>query len=274
MSETEATYQLIEQYLAGKLEGEALASFEARLASDPKLRSTLALVGEVDAVLDDRDTMAFSQTVAEADKAYFVSTDGHREETAHAIRQKRAVRRFPVWMAVAASVILLAVVGYFTLSGGSRTPSEIFDEHFSSYEVPGTFRGGVDTAKGADSLKMAQYGQAFDVYTAGAFKEAIPLLEEIKASYPEERMASFYLGLSHLELGQAKEAIPSLEKAGRGSYTPFGRQARWYLGLAYLKNGDLDSARTSFHEFEYKGGGYQKAAQEIVKELEKLLSDK
>lgn len=268
MRETEEIYDLIERYQAGTLEGEELAGFESDLANDPELRATLALVQDVDAVLEDGEAMAFSQTVSEAADSFFADSQAEELQSSTISEESSSRRRFPAWLAVAASVALLAVAGYFILNRGGMNASELFLEHYDLYEAPSAFRGDGNPALGEDSLKTVAYTEAFAAYKKGDFELAIPQFEEILAVYPDEKMVHLYLGLSQLELGAVDESILEFSVLADGGYSPFQQSARWYLALAYLKQDNDQAARKWLDVLAGKKGAYQNPAQKIIEELD------
>jgi len=268
MREIEEIYDLIERYQAGVLEGEELAAFESDLASDPELRSTLALVQEVDSVLEDGDAMAFSDTISEVADSYFEETSDSGQSDRIAEDEEPKRRRFPGWLAVAASVAVLAVAGYFILNRGGMTSGELFLEHYDLYEAPGAFRGNGNPAVGEDSMMTLAYTEAFAAYNKGEFQQAVPQFEEIRDAYPEEKMPHLYLGLSHLEMESVDQAIVEFLVLADGNYSPFQQSARWYLALAFLKQNNEQAARKWLETLAGKQGVYQNPAREIMEELD------
>lgn len=280
----EQTYELIERYLAGELVGEELLGFESRLANDIKLKEQVEMVQELDEVLADEKGMAFSQMLVEVDDQYFseregkgiAGTEGTLEANSEGVEDSNngpesdagqeastndaRIRRFPTWMAVAASVVLLAVVGYFTLFQPSVSPADLYGDYYTVYAAPEAFRG--------DSSLIKRYEFAFLAYNADNFEEAATRFENILQDLPDDRMAIFYAGLSAQGAGLLEKAVPHLESLADGEWNAYQQAARWYLGLNYLKREQLDSARNWLELLKDGKGNYPKKARELLEELE------
>lgn len=278
----EQTYELIERYLAGELVGEELQSFESRLENNSELKAQVEMAQELDEVLADEKGMAFSQMLVEVETGYFNERESNAESgesensdlgshSAEVSTEEEAgtngeatsggrVRRFPTWMAVAASVVLLAVVGYFTLFQPSVNPADLYGDYYTVYAAPEAFRG--------DSSLVKRYEFAFLAYNAGNYEEAGTRFENILQDLPDDRMAIFYAGLSAQGAGMLEEAVPHLESLADGEWNAYQQASRWYLGLNYLKRDQLDSSRKWLELLKDGKGSYPKKARELLEKID------
>ena len=286
----EQTYQLIERYLAGELEGDELQEFEVRLGQDSKLRGEVDLARELNEVIEDEKGMAFSALVVEVEEEYLAEhgaglglgrgfeeasagpdavessgepesaeeEEGSGEAENGAVGSK--VRRFPTWMAIAASVVLLAVVGYFTVLQGGADPAELYSEYYSDYPAPDAFRG--------DSSLVERYEVAFEDYKSGKYQSAQEEFESILVVNPDDRMAIFYSGLSYQAAGSLEEAVSHLEQVAGGEYNSYQQAARWYLGLNFVKQEKIEEGKKWLELLAEGKGKYPELAGELLGELD------
>ncbi len=76
----------------------------------------------------------------------------------------------------------------------------------------------------------------------------------------------FFLGMTHLALGNYNQALNLLESVAdkQGEYS---KEARWYLGLVYLKEGDKDKASDCFKYLAKSSDYYSERAEKILRRL-------
>jgi TolA-binding protein len=124
------------------------------------------------------------------------------------------------WIKVAASILLLAVVGVGFYAQQFSNES-IYD---SSYVPADDYITNMDA-------EMSAMEKALELYNKKDFSAAIDAFAEIKNTNPENQVAKFYLGQSLLQAGQDEQAIKTLSQVS-GDYHP---EALWYVALAQLK---------------------------------------
>jgi len=174
----------------------------------------------------------------------------------------------PVWprlvwsqtLALAATLGVAVGAGIF-LSRPSPAES-LFAAHFEPY--PSTrpvVRG--DAATDATSRALARY-EAGD-YTAG-----IAAFEEILGREPNDAVALFYAGLSHLATNEPQRAAESLRRVVALGDPELRPAAEWYLALSHLRMRDVAGARTWFERIAAAPGFYREKAAGLVAELDRL----
>jgi tetratricopeptide (TPR) repeat protein len=236
----ETDIPLILDYLAGKLEGEALAAFEARVAAEPALAEELQVQEGMDKVL----------------KA------GRREELDARLRAVRARNhgndagnrsgKLPSWTwAAAAVVLLLVVIGVWRL-GGSGGPEGLYGEYFERYTVGGPVR----SPDGTESPFEVAWGQ----YLKGEYAAALAFFAGVQPDDSIYDRVQMYAGICELELGKLPEAKKRWESILAKNGNPFSDDARWYLGLTLLKMEDWKGAKGHFEAMQADWPGYRRAA--------------
>jgi TolA-binding protein len=100
----------------------------------------------------------------------------------------------------------------------------------------------------------AAYTQAFKLWEAGRYDEAITELRAFVSAYPKHRRVSFannLIGRALLDKGEARAAVPAFIANYRGN--PGGERAAdslYYLGQALLKLGQPAQACNAFAELD------------------------
>ena len=244
------TYHLIDRYLNGELEGEELAAFEQRLADEPAFKQEVAFQRELAAVVADGETMDFSAMVAEVVEGTESSSSSRAGSGGMNWR----------WMAIAASVLLVAVVGFFVLRGGESDPKALFADNFAPYEAPVEFRGG-------DSTLAERFEFAFSSYQLEAYGPAADAFQDILNTDPDEFSARFYLGVCKLAQDNGAGAEKEFRNLLAQNAPTWRSQAQWYLAMALLQQGKADAAEQELEALETRGGKYGKLAGELLGEL-------
>src|SRR5687768_8845010 len=212
----EATYTLIERYLAGECTPEETAMLEERMAQEPEFAELVDLHRDMDLMLTDEKAMAFSEELEKADREYHAGLEAKE-------KSPRRLRNWRGW-AIAASFILLAVVGgVLLLRNDGLSGPEAFNASFIVYDAPANFRG--------DSSAIgAAYGTAFAAYQEKDWKAAIDGFEQILVADSGQVTARFYGAVSLLANGDTDKAIQKLEDLAKGEH-PFVEQSKWYWAM-------------------------------------------
>ncbi|MEQ1746365.1 MAG: adenylate/guanylate cyclase domain-containing protein [Saprospiraceae bacterium] len=78
-----------------------------------------------------------------------------------------------------------------------------------------------------DSLAVA-----LDLYGGAKYEKAMPVLEGYLAAYPDDHVARFYFGMTHLYLKKSAEAFAILSPLSELASFDMQDDARWYAALA------------------------------------------
>jgi len=137
--------------------------------------------------------------------------------------------------AMAASVALLIGLGWFGYQNFAGPDyDKLYDDNFQHY--PNTVYA-ITRGESTETMERA----AFSAYELGDYQTAIRNFNSIPKT-DSNGYLDFYLGLSHLNLGQTDEAKAFFEKV-IASNAEFKPEAHWYLALAALKQEKKEEAR-------------------------------
>ena len=244
MKKDQATYELIEKYLQGQLEGEALVDFEKQLESDEELRAELAVQRELHSLLGDAE-------VNELDAKLDVLSKEFAEAKEVKFRPGRII-----WLATAAVLVLaVAYLGFFQnqqLSGSER-----FEAYYETYPA--------DVISRADPDAMSLVDSALSLYGNGSYEVASGLLAEV--SEPDARV-KFYQGLCLLNMSEDERALEQLTAAALDDNSVYQVPAKWYASLLLLKMEQEAEAIELLQVISKSASGkYQNLANDLLSEL-------
>jgi hypothetical protein len=111
------------------------------------------------------------------------------------------------------------------------------------------------------------FAQAMEPYRHDEFAKAEARLERYLAQAPRDHRARFYLAVSRLLLGRAREALPLLRTVMEKDQGPLGREARWYAALAHLKSGEESEARPLLEVVVATSAEHRSPAESLLRTL-------
>ncbi len=219
---TPSLSELLVQYLDGVLAGDAKASVEQLLATDPAVKS------EYDSLLASRAAIRYYGLKEKVKELHGQMMSEVYAEKFKAATIKRILRYS---MAAAAGVVLfLAVwIGYifFTLS-----PAKVFSSNYLTYELS-NFRDGDGSEPGAAEKAFAEknYKEVLRIHDTGED----PAIQ-----------TTFLCGLAALETGDDGKAIKCFNEViavnNKTGKTILNDESEFYLALSYIRNKDYDFA--------------------------------
>lgn len=89
-----------------------------------------------------------------------------------------------------------------------------------------------------------------------AAKEALEPVVSEYGGYPSGKIAAYYLGLVHAELGETDEALAALQRAADSSKPLVVAMARYRLGMLYLEAGRAAEAVETFERLAAGGSAF------------------
>lgn len=243
----------IEQYVAGKLEGQALVDFEQRLSADPQLAQRVRLENALQqAVRLAPQVTQFREQLKAAD-AQLIGT------------QRSKTFRISRLSAIAATALLLLAAWWFFNRPEPVSRADLFAAHFHPHEAFSKVNRGGDNKIDTSAFKQRWDAAVADL-NAGQYEAAIQKFDQLQ-TMPEARAYSddlFYAkGLACLQAGKPQEAINSFEAI----QTSFPSEKPWYLALSYYLAGNDAAARTAFEQIAQSASPYKKEAQEMLESL-------
>ena len=240
-------FELIEEYLSGKLSTEDKKKFRTRLLNDPAFNHEFQELKEIRLHVRQNARVEIKNLFDEFE------TSIEKEETT---KDQTVMKKV---ISIAASIILIAAISYIGLTDfNPPSNQELFDEHFTSYVgLTGQVRGAAE--------EMTLEKQALNAYDGGDYISSEEMLSQLVASEPNA-MNYFYLGMSQLELGKTEDAVKNLNTV-INNYSSFKEQAKWFLALSHLKNEDEDAALGTLANIISSKSEYQEKAEELLKDM-------
>ncbi len=176
-------------------------------------------------------------------------------------RKKKVITRFLfLRYASSAAAVLAGIIFIVTALVRTNDPGRLFEKYYEPVPAvsPVTRTGNMN---GTDKL-----AESVILYNKGDYNAAAAGFSEIISNDPSLMLPRFYLGMSHLALGDYIQAAGLLEEVAvsEGGYA---KEARWYLGLIYLKDGDKMKARENFEFLAQTPGYYSERSERILRRL-------
>lgn len=248
----ELSDELIEQYLLGELEGEALSVFEARLKSDPEFR---AKTEERKVLFEMLKKIEFQKALHDL-RATRNATPSNTGMSIRSVGKNR--KRIHRIIYVAAALLVLISVPLFLVYQNNSNSSRLVAQYFEPYDNVLTFRGDED-----DVLVQ----QAMQAYDHGKWKECIERSEKALRQHPENSAElMFYIGVAALAEGKGRKAVFYLSNP-QTTQSKLDFAAEWYLALAYLDVHEKGKAIEKLRKIKNSGSSYALRAKELLQKL-------
>lgn len=250
MNHDQETYELIEQYLEGKLEGEQLEAFEQALREDSSLAKELELQRSVQVLLAEEDVQELDEKLSELRKDY-------------AAEVPKLLPFKKIWFAAAAVLVLsIVAIGLFT-KADPIDGEKLYTSYFEPYPADNSVRSTDD-----DSTLIRQMESALEAYASEDFDSAVKGFLGYLYTDEDNTRARFYLGVSLLAQGYPEKAAETLVEVAEESESIYADPARWYYALSLIRQSKRSSARKELKQLEKDAKGkYQKLAIDLLDEL-------
>ena len=242
----ELLFEKIEEYLQGTLTSAERERFEVEMNENEELREEVALQKQL---MSSIETESVRQLLEQIHAENF-----ERETPVVSIRHRRAHS----FIAVAASLALLILSGWWYIDSRATQPASLYATYFSpaaglpttlSYTNNGRF------SEGMISYKLEEYAEAREWWQ--------PLLQ----ADPANDTLNFYMGVAALADEQTEGAIHYLSKVTEENNSVYYTDARWYLALAYLLNEKEEKARTLLQGLSEQDNPYRGRSIEIIEKI-------
>jgi tetratricopeptide (TPR) repeat protein len=220
--------EMIERYLAGKLEQAEAEAFEQHYLGCQRCFEELQFRHAAAIELRSR-SVAHSQPIV----------------SSSTIRKRWALAAAAILLLTLTSVTILNRRQAFRVDRGALVPPQNSEQIIARLAVidtappyvPITLRGGQSGAA------TGQFREGMQRYSRGDYAGAITLLEESVRLNADLQPAVFYLGISHLMVGKAEKAISPLSKLTLAGDNPYREESHWFLAKAFLKRGSIAAAQ-------------------------------
>ena len=217
--------QKIDKYLMD------LLSVEERALFEEEMRQNESLMKEVEL---QRDALKSIEGLGRANlksKLQDIHTELYPASQASDVKLRKLLYRF----AAAAVFIALVSITWWQMQDNA-SPSELYSQYFSTYELSLSERSGIDD----DLIRIEQ------LYEQQKYAELIPLLQQKVAENAQNSELLLGLGIAHLQKNDFDSAIKQFQSILDSNDFNYEDEANWYLGLSHLKSGNIESAKQFF----------------------------
>lgn len=216
---------LIEKYIQNRLSPTEEVLVHKLLQNDINFERELTFHANLKKAIEKEDEDNFRNLISEL-------------ESKANIESKPPRRSYIKWL-VAASIILLLGLSYFSTFNQKASTNDLFASYFEPYRnvIQPLERG---------NEQQDQKSLAFLAYEKGDYEEAINLFTALYST-TKEPYYLFYKANALLKLEKANEALPLLLEHLKTNDT-LKAKTTWYLALAYLKLNDRPNARITLEK--------------------------
>lgn len=230
--------ELIEKYLDGTMASEEMVAFEKRMQVNDALNEK---VEQHKKNIKDLETAILKEHL----KRFHQKIGPEKEK-------KKFKTQLFLKYAVAASII-----GLITLSGiWYLTKPPAHEKLFANYFTPDP---GLITPMSSET-EYVFYDAMVD-YKRGNYKKALEKWQPLLEQKIDNDTLTYFIGVSHLAMGEAKKALPYLQTSSTFKSSIFLEEAFYYAGMAHLKLGNISEAKAAL-----KKSNFEKS-KEVLKKL-------
>ena len=243
----------LERYLLGTMDEPERLAFEKQLSANPALADALQVHQDTTEGIQLDGSQALKEHLREVESELAGTGISRNPSDARTLR-----RPLMTWLAVAASLLAVVLLGYLVLPGPS--PEKMYVAYYQPY--PNLINPAQRSAEVKEETGLERAMRAYD---GQQYVQALALFEQGDAfSNPGY---TFYYAASYLGLNQPQKAIPLLERVAENQESLFYEPALWYLALAHLKMDDAAAAIPYLEKVATRDGDYAREAKEVLDEL-------
>ena len=126
------------------------------------------------------------------------------------------------------------------------------------------------TLRGAPDEAAARFERGMEQYRKADYRGTVADLGAAAALDPDAPHSRFFLGISHLMLGDDTAAIDSLRATVALGDSAYLEEAHWYLAKAFLRRKDVPAAETHLKALIALRGSESDKARQLLTELDRL----
>ncbi len=228
----------IEQYLNNEMSPTGRNDFELQLSTDAELAAAFELYKTIDATMSpSQNENELRQTLQKMNSKYFASSAKVRSMS------------FKKWMAVAASLTIIAVVCFYLLMPSGSSTEKLYAEYARHQPVNIQSRGNA-----TDTLAQ----QASSEFNKKDYKKALPLMEAYLKQQPGNIQMKFALAICYLETNNFTGATNIFSEISSGQ-TAYAEAGKWYLALSALKQNNIQACRNYLNDIPTSSSYYPNA---------------
>ncbi len=217
---------------------------------------------EVEEILSDREKQNFILSLKKVHDDYM-----RRERLVKPLYTKPK-NNFRIYLTAIAAVMVLfiGIAGIIRLNMFSSVSNyeDIFDKYYQAYPIVQQNRS-IESGDEENIVNMA-----ISAYEKKEFYRAISLFNSIETSMPDcTIMASFYKGISSIEISDYKSAIQAFNKVIDAPFNSYTSSAHWYIALTWIKLNNIEESKKHLIWIVKNDRQNSKKAEEILSEIEK-----
>jgi len=245
MKDEEEDIELIEAYLRGTLDGQALAAFQKRRQDDPEF---------------DREIIDYSRIINQiqtTQEKNFINKLKHWDSEIEN-RQEAKVIPLRTILSIAASVLLIALVGLYLFRNNHPDHEQLFQQYFQPYENVISERSGENNNQ----------QRGMELYDQKKYDEAIIQLKLALSKDSDNPSLKCYLGIAYLAGGYSQEAKTIFETMIHDDHQLFREVAEWNLALTHLKLDNETSLKKTLEGIvDQNDHQYREQAADLLRQL-------
>ncbi len=161
------------------------------------------------------------------------------------------------------SLAAAAIIGAVLLIR-SLLPSDDPQKIFRKYYEP--FNAVSSVTRSSGTSENERFTDAVGSYKSGDYQAAAIGFSEAVFNGSVSYSASFFLGITEIELGNYNKAIDLLSEV-MNRPVEYAKESTWYLGLAYIKSGNKVKASECFEILARSPGFYSDRSEKILRRL-------
>jgi len=248
----EVDYDLIEQYIEGKLKNNDLINFENRLKTDTQLMEELTLRQDMEHFLaKKKEKDALKKELPNISKTFFQKPEKELEQEAKIVQLKPFYKKRTFILGGVAAAFLLFFMIQFLLPKDS-----LYEQYKGEYQL-------ALAVKGDNDLDL---GKLEKEYAAGNYEYAQEQLVLYLNQNPTDTRAQIAQAIVLIELEKAEQARKMLSAiANDPTKMLFKNTATWYLAMSYLKEENYSEVRK--YLIQIMEGKYSEQAQELLTKI-------
>jgi tetratricopeptide (TPR) repeat protein len=242
--------ELIEKYIDNDLSGEESISFQNRMKDEDFFEELRLQESTAMSIKRLQDLQLKEELRRHLAAQRDLENDGNTVRFSN--------KRYMYW---AAAAIAIVIVSFFVLKQKNEPVGSLYLSYYKPYPMAGNTRGETNPA----------IHQAFEKYTAGDYREAAVLLQQLLAEKPstyDHALLELLLGNCYLNLDESQKALASFKKARYGPDQLLKQHAQWYYMLALLKQEKLQEVRVVLKQIVQTRTIYHQQASTLLEQLE------
>ena len=252
MAEGKDLQDKIDAFLTGQLNEQELEAFQQAMEKDPDLQKEVRLQ---ESFMQGAITLGNQELKGKLQEIHTKVIGGEQNDTSI---QKRPMLRT---LAIILGVVGVALLIYF-LFFTKPSPEKVYADFFVPFPVAEMTR---------DSDARQEWIEAGSFYNQQNYQEALPRLEGLVQSNPDNQELKLALGVSYLESNQLQQAEATFTQVLTNNNALFTDQAQWYLALTALKRKDIELTRNYLQPLlDSSTADHHNDAQRLSRSLDKL----